>query len=174
MKKLGKKRHISDRLQLLAAILAQWQWPATSIKALDHLYWAMHAVLYRRISAAVKTASNYGTFFYCCFICCCPGGRWGNTTWILTWWQGPVVSGLAMDPLHQAMCAVLYRHISLAVKTGRIGGACANIRLITNDGATWAPPEACTGGLWQIEVKWFWGCDFIANNEVLINKRNHK
>jgi hypothetical protein len=34
----------------------------TSIEALDHLYWAMHAVLYRRISVAVKMASNYGFF----------------------------------------------------------------------------------------------------------------
>jgi hypothetical protein len=63
MKKLEKNRHIGDRLQLSAAILAQWQRPVTSIKALDHLYQAMHGVLYRRISTAVKTASNYGTFF---------------------------------------------------------------------------------------------------------------
>ncbi len=123
MKKLAKNRRIGDRLQLLATILAQWWWPGTSIEALDHLYWAMHAVLYQRISVAVKTASNYGTFFDCCFICCCPGGRWGNTTWILTRWQHPKASGLAMDPLHQAMHAVSYRRISSAIKTGRIGGA---------------------------------------------------
>jgi hypothetical protein len=63
MKKLGKNWRISNQLQLLATILAQWQWPVTSIKALDHLYWAMHAVSYRHISAAVETASDYGTFF---------------------------------------------------------------------------------------------------------------
>ncbi len=34
----------------------------TSIEALDHLYWAMHAVSYRRISADVEMASNYVTF----------------------------------------------------------------------------------------------------------------
>ncbi len=152
MKKLRKKRRISDRLQLSAAILARWQWPVTSIEALDHLYWAMHAVLYRCISAAVETASNYGTFFDYCFVCCCPGGRWGNTTWILTRWRCPVASGLALDPLHWAMRAVLYRRISSAIKTGCIGGACAKIRLITNNRATWASPEACFG--WQALTIW--------------------
>jgi hypothetical protein len=54
MKRLGKNWLIGDQLQLLAAILAQWRCPGTSIKALDHLYRAMRGVLYRHISAAVK------------------------------------------------------------------------------------------------------------------------
>jgi hypothetical protein len=118
-----KTRRIGDRLQLSAAILAQWWWPVTSIEALDHLYWEMCTVSYRRISAAVKMASNYGTFFDCCFVCCCPGGRWSNRTWTLTRWRHPVAFGLAMDPLHQVMQAVLYQRISSAVKMGHIGGA---------------------------------------------------
>ncbi len=34
-----------------------------------------------------------------------------------------MASRLAMEPLHWAMHAVLYRRISLAVETGRIGDA---------------------------------------------------
>jgi hypothetical protein len=78
MKKL-KKRGRLDRLQLLAAILARWQRLVASNKALDLLYWAMHAVLYWRTAAAIKMASLFGTFFCRGFVCCCPGSRWGNT-----------------------------------------------------------------------------------------------
>ena len=63
MKKLQKNWHIGDRLLLLVAIRAQWQQPVASVEALDLLYWAMHAVLYRRIAMARETASKLGTFF---------------------------------------------------------------------------------------------------------------
>ncbi len=52
-----------DQLHPLAAILAQWQCPVASIKALDLLHWAMHAVLYRRTTAAIKMGSKVGPFF---------------------------------------------------------------------------------------------------------------
>jgi hypothetical protein len=38
-------------------ILAQWRHPVASSKALDLLYWAMHAVLYRRTAAAINMAN---------------------------------------------------------------------------------------------------------------------
>jgi hypothetical protein len=63
MKKLGKTGiFLSDRL-LLPTILAQWHQPVASVVALDSLYWAMCAVLYRRTAAAIKMASLFGTFF---------------------------------------------------------------------------------------------------------------
>ncbi len=49
-----------DQLLLLVAILAQWQHPVASSKALDLLYWAMHAVLYWRTPTAIKMASKVG------------------------------------------------------------------------------------------------------------------
>jgi hypothetical protein len=52
------------RLQLLAAILARWQCPVTSTKALDLLYWATCAVSYRRTAGAIKMASKVGPFFW--------------------------------------------------------------------------------------------------------------
>jgi hypothetical protein len=66
-----------DRLQLLAAILAQWRCLVASTKALDLLYWAMCVVLYRGTAAAIKTASKVGPFFHC-FVCCRPGSHQGN------------------------------------------------------------------------------------------------
>ncbi len=123
MKKLRKNWRIGDQLQLLAAILARWhdQWLqlkpwTTSIGQCMRYCTGTSARLSKRLEIMVH-------FFIVFFVCCHPGGRWGNTTWILTRWQHPVASGLAMDPLHRAMCAVLYRRISLALKTGCIGGA---------------------------------------------------
>jgi hypothetical protein len=47
-----------------------------SSEALDLLHWAMHAVTYRRITMAIKTASKVGVFFCCCLSAFRPGGRW--------------------------------------------------------------------------------------------------
>jgi hypothetical protein len=63
MKKLKKKRGRLDQLQLSATILARWRRLVASNKALNLLYWAMHAVLYRRTAAAIKMAGLLGTFF---------------------------------------------------------------------------------------------------------------
>ncbi len=64
---------------LLGIILAQWQHLSASSKALDLLHWAMHAVTYRHIAMAIKTASFVGVFVDCCLFACCPGSRWGDT-----------------------------------------------------------------------------------------------
>jgi hypothetical protein len=116
MKELKKKQGRLDQLQLLAAILAQWQHLVASNKALNLLYQAMCAVLYRRTAAAIKMASLLGTFFCCCFICCCPGGCWGNMEQVVTRWQCPVASGVALDMPHQAMPSVLLRRTAVAIK----------------------------------------------------------
>jgi hypothetical protein len=49
-----------------------------SNKALNLLYQAMRAVLYRRTTVAIKMASLFGTFFCRRFVCCFPGSHWGN------------------------------------------------------------------------------------------------
>ena len=62
MKKLKKNQGTLDQLQLLAAILAQWWCLVASNKALNLLYWAMHAVLFRHTAVAIKIASLFGVF----------------------------------------------------------------------------------------------------------------
>jgi hypothetical protein len=85
------------RLQLLAAILAQWQRLVASNKALNLLDWAMYAVMYRCIAMAIKTASFLGVFVDCCLFACCPGGHWGDTEQVVARCQHPVASGVALD-----------------------------------------------------------------------------
>jgi hypothetical protein len=67
-----------NRLQLLAAILAQWQRLVASSKALNLLHQGMCAVTYRRIAMAIKMASYLCVFVDCCLFACCLGGCWGN------------------------------------------------------------------------------------------------
>jgi hypothetical protein len=49
------------------------------VKGLDLLYWAICAVLYRRIAMAIKTASKVGVFVDCYVFVYCPGSCRGNT-----------------------------------------------------------------------------------------------
>ncbi len=94
-----------------------------SSEALDLLHWAMHAVMYRCIAMAIKTASKVGAFFHRCFVCCCPGGRWGNTEQVVTQRLRPVASGVALDMLHWAIQARLHPRIPMAIKMANNGGA---------------------------------------------------
>jgi hypothetical protein len=114
--KTQKKRARLDRLQLSAAILAQWRRLVASNKALNILYWAMCAVLYRRTATAIKTASLLGPFFCHRFVCCCPGGCWGNTEQVVARWQHPVASRVALDMPHWAMPSVLLQCTSVAIE----------------------------------------------------------
>ncbi len=59
-------------------ILAQWQRPVASSKALDLLHQVMRAVLYRRTATAINMATFLGVFVDCCLFACCSGGHWGN------------------------------------------------------------------------------------------------
>jgi hypothetical protein len=111
-----------DRLLLLAAILAWWQQPVASIKALIHFYQAMHVVSYRRTDMAIKIASKVSAFFHRCFVCCCPGGRQGNTERVVAQWRRPVASRIAMNMLHWEMPSVLLQRACMAIKMGRNGG----------------------------------------------------
>jgi hypothetical protein len=74
-----KKRHSHVQFMLLDIILARWWRPVASSEALDLLHQAMHAVTYRRIAMAIKTAIFLGVFVDCCLFACCPCSRWGVT-----------------------------------------------------------------------------------------------
>jgi hypothetical protein len=124
MKKLKKNRGRLDRLQLLAAILTQWQCLVASNKALDLLYRAMRAILYWRTAAAIKMASLLSTFFVAVFVCCCPGGRWSNMKQVVVQWRRPVASGVALDMPHWAMHFLLHRRTAMAIKMANNRGTC--------------------------------------------------
>jgi hypothetical protein len=126
MKKLVKNRHMRDRLQLLAAILARWQCLVASNKALNLLHWARCVVTYCRIAMAIKTASFLGVFVDCCLFACCPGGCWGDTERVVAQCRHPVASGVALDMPHWAMPSVSLRRTAMAIKTA--GGRGAFVR----------------------------------------------
>jgi hypothetical protein len=107
---------------LMATIFAQSWRPVASSEALDLLYQAMCAVLYRRTTTAIKMASKVGAFVCCYFVCYCPGGHQGNTEQVVARWQRSVASSLALNMMHPAMHFVLHRHIHKAFKMGRDGG----------------------------------------------------
>jgi hypothetical protein len=109
---------------LLDIILAKWRCPVASSEALDLLYRAMRTVTYRRIAMAIKTANFVGAFVDCCLIACCPGGRGVNTEQVVTRCRCPAASGVALDMLHWAMCFVLHRRTTMAIKTANNGGTC--------------------------------------------------
>ncbi len=120
---IKKKRRSHVQFILSDIILAQWQHPVASSKALDLLHGAMHAVLYLRTAAAINMATFLGVCVDCCLFACCSGGRWGNTKQVVTQWWRPVASEVALDMPHWAMLSVLLRHICKAFETGHDGGA---------------------------------------------------
>jgi hypothetical protein len=97
-------------------VLAQWWHPVASSEALDLLYWAMHVVLYRRTTTAIKVARFVGVFVDCCLIACCPGGHWGDTERVVAQCQCLVASRVALDMLHWAMRFVLHQRTTMAIK----------------------------------------------------------
>ncbi len=102
---------------LLGIILAQWRRPVASSEALDLLHRAMHVVMYRCITMAIKMTSFAGVFVDCCLYACCPGGRWGDTEQVVAQCRRPVASGVAVDMPHQGMPSVLLWCTAVAIKT---------------------------------------------------------
>ncbi len=58
-----------------------------------------------------------------CIVCCCPGGRQGDTEWVVAQWRHPVASGVALDMLHWAMPHVLLQRLHMVIKMACDGGA---------------------------------------------------
>jgi hypothetical protein len=83
----------------------------------------MHAVTYWHIAMAIKLPSFLGVFVDCCLFACCPGGRWSNMYQVVTRWQRPVASGVALDMPHQAMPSVLLQPTAVAIKMASGRGA---------------------------------------------------
>ncbi len=124
MKKLEKNQGRLDQLQLLAAILTQWQRLVASNKALNLFYWEMCTVLYQRTAAAIKMASLLSTLSCRCFVCCCPGGCWGNKEQVVAQWRCPVASRVALDMLHWAVHFLSHRQTAMAIKLANNRGTC--------------------------------------------------
>ncbi len=123
---IEKTRRSHVRFMLSDIILAQWWHPVDSWEALDLLHWAMRAVMYRRITMAIKMPTFLGVFVDCCLFACCPGGRWDDKYHVVTRWRHPVASGVALDMPHWAMPSVLLRRTAVAIKTA--GGQGAFVR----------------------------------------------
>ncbi len=113
---IKKKRRSHVRFMLSDIILARWRRPVASSEALDLLYWAMHAVRYRRIAMAIKTATFLGVFVDCCLFACCPGSRWGDTEQVVARWWLPGASSVALDLLHWTMPRSSLQRIRMAIK----------------------------------------------------------
>jgi hypothetical protein len=123
---IEKNCHSHVQFILSDIILARWQHPVASSKALDLLHRAMCAVLYRRTAAAINMAIFLGVFVDFFLFACCSGGRWGDTEQVFARCRGPVASGVALDMPHQAMPSVLLRCITMAIQTA--GGQGAFVR----------------------------------------------
>jgi hypothetical protein len=88
-----------------------------SNKAINLLYQEMCAVLYWRTAVAIKMAS---IFFTVSFALC---GHWGNMEQVVTLWQPPVASGVALDMPHWEMLSVLLQRTRMAIKKACNRGA---------------------------------------------------
>jgi hypothetical protein len=82
----------------------------------------MHAVTYRRIAMAIKMATFLGVFVDCCLFACCPGSHWGDMEQVVTQWQLPGASSVALDLLHQAMPRSSLQHVRMAIEMACDGG----------------------------------------------------
>jgi hypothetical protein len=82
----------------------------------------MHAVSYRRIAMAIKTASKLVVFFHSRLFACCPGGRQGNTEQVDAQWQLPGASSVSLVVLHWVMPRALLQCVCMAIKTAHDGG----------------------------------------------------
>ncbi len=121
---IKKKSRSYVQFILSDIILAQWQHPVASSKALDLLHQAMRTEVYRCTAADINMATFLGLFVDCCLFACCPGGRWGNTEQVVAQWRHPVASGVALDMLHWAMRFVLHRRTAMAIKMANVRGTC--------------------------------------------------
>jgi hypothetical protein len=78
-----------------------------------------------------RNGQSFWYIFHHRFVCCCPGGRWGNTEWVVARWRQPVASGVALDMPHWTMPSVLLRRTAMAIKTaGRRGAFVRHCRLV--------------------------------------------
>ncbi len=70
----------------------------------------------------MNMATLLGVFVDCCLFACGPGGRWGGTERVVTQWQLPGASSVALDLLHWVMPRSLLQRIHMAIEMACDGG----------------------------------------------------
>ena len=70
-----------------------------------------------------QNGQQRGVILYHHFVDCRPGGRRGNTEWVITRWQHPVASGVAVVMLHWLMHYVLHRRTAILIEMADGKGA---------------------------------------------------
>ncbi len=103
-------------------VFAQWWHPGASSEALDLLHWAMHGVLYRCITMAIKTARKVGVFIHPCVVDCFPDIRGSNTEQIVARWWCPLAFDMALDFLYLATPHELLQCLRMAITMACNGG----------------------------------------------------
>ncbi len=83
------------------------------------LHWAMRAVLYCRITTAIKMASKGGGHVAHRCVDCVPGGRQGDTERVVARWRSLVAFIKALDLLNREMRSVLHRRTAMAIEMAR-------------------------------------------------------
>jgi hypothetical protein len=86
------------------------------MKATNLLHQAMRAVLYCRITTAIKMASKGGGHVAHRCVDYVPGGRRGNMEQVVARWHSLEAFMKALDLLHQAMCSVFHRRTAMAIR----------------------------------------------------------
>jgi hypothetical protein len=82
----------------------------------------MHAVSYRRIAMAIKTANAVGVFIHRCVVDCRPGLRGSDTERVVARWWHPVASNVALDILNRVMPHELLQCLRMAIEMTCNGG----------------------------------------------------
>ena len=63
-----------------------------------------------------RNGQQSGHILHYCFVFCHPGGRRGDTEWVVARWRRLVAFMKAPDLLHPAMLAVFHRHTAMAIE----------------------------------------------------------
>ena len=90
---------------------------------MDLILWEKRAVMHQQTAMVIKMVSKVGSFFHLCFVCCHPGGRLGDREQVITLWQCPEASCVAVDMLHRVMHTSLYPGPCMTIKMAHSGGA---------------------------------------------------
>jgi hypothetical protein len=100
-----------------------------SSEALDLLYWAMGAVLYRHTAVAIKMASFLVYYFVVVSFAVALAAA-GAIRSVVARWRHPVASRVALDMPHWGMPSVLLRRTTVAIKMASGRGAFVHHRCL--------------------------------------------
>ena len=86
--------------------------PSGDVCGIVPLHWVDH-----------QNGHHSGYIIHCCFVWCHPGGRRGDTEWLVAWWWHLMASSVALDILHRTMPHVALQRLTMAIEMARNGGA---------------------------------------------------